>query len=171
MAYRIDDHDLLSAIWVMASNDENPIITYAGIQYRLDLPPHCNVEELVNSRPELFRHGVNETRLNEWKGEMITGKHRPSWIRVKGEEEAQRQVIQALTVNDVFRSQFRTKHDATQSDIDTIKLGLEHLDRLRKGELEARDANVKSRQLWLVFGVGVLGIVTQILIKWLWPGN
>ena len=70
-----------------------------------------------------------------------------------------------------FAVNFGLSHDAAQSDIDTIKLGLEHLDRLRKGELEARDANVKSRQLWLVFGVGVLGIVTQILIKWLWPGN
>ena len=171
MAYRIDDHDLLSAIWVMASNDENPIITYEGIRYRLNVPDHCNVEELVDSRPELFRHGVSQTRLDEWKNEMMAGKQLPSWVRVKGDEAAHQQTIQALSVNDVFRSQFRTKRGAPQSDIDTIKLGLEHLDRLRKGELEARDAGIKSWQLWLVFVVGAVGIVAQVLIKWLWPGN
>ncbi len=37
MAYQIDDHDLLSAIWVMACNDENPIITFQGLRYRLNL--------------------------------------------------------------------------------------------------------------------------------------
>jgi hypothetical protein len=102
---------------------------------------------------------------------MLPDKRRPSWIRVKGDEEKQLQAIQALAVHDVFRSQFRAERGAPKSDIETIKLGLEHLDRLRKGELEARDANLKSKQLRLVFAVGVMGIVTQVLIKWLWPGR
>ncbi len=40
--------------------------------------------------------------------------------------------------------------------------GLEHIDRLRKARLEARDPSVKSWQLWLVFAVGVLNIVATL---------
>ena len=67
-------------------------------------------------------------------------------------------------MQDVFRSQFRTNTNAEKSSIDIIKWGLEHLDRLRKAKVDARDASAKKWQMWLVFWVSVVGVVSQFAI-------
>jgi hypothetical protein len=72
--------------------------------------------------------------------------------------------INALSSNDIFRSQFRAAKDAEKSQMEIIKWGLEHLDRLRKARAEARDASAKAWQIWLVFGVGLTGIIMQIVV-------
>ena len=54
----IQDIDLVSAIWILASNDENPLITYRGLIHRLGLPPDFNIKATVASRRELFRPGA-----------------------------------------------------------------------------------------------------------------
>ena len=48
-----DVFDILSATWILASNDENEIITYEGIKNRLNLPANYNVKEIIQSRRAL----------------------------------------------------------------------------------------------------------------------
>lgn len=160
----IDDLDTLSAIWILASNDENPLITYKGISYRLGLPAACDVEAVVASRPELFRPGATEARIEAWKINMRNGKSLPGWIKAIQNETERSATIEAICFKDVFRSQFRAHSDAQKSPIEIIKWGLDHLDRLRKAKAEAKDASAKKWQMWLVFWVSIIGVVSQFAI-------
>lgn len=159
-----DDLDIVSAIWILASNDENPLITYRGLTHRLGLPVKYNVRAIIASRPELFRPGATESRINTWKGEMRGGKSLPGWVNASNSEAEKKAAIEAITPNEVFRSQFRAHSNAERSPIEIIKWGLEHLDRLRKAKAEAKDASAKKWQIWLVFWVTLLGILSQFTI-------
>ena len=77
---RADDLDILSAIWILSCNDENPILTYKGITTRLGLPDKFDARTLIRSRSELFRPGTLNSRLDAWKKLMKSGKSRPAWI-------------------------------------------------------------------------------------------
>jgi hypothetical protein len=158
-----DVFDLLSAIWVIACNDENPIITYKGITYRLKLDGSFNVRELIQSRGDLFRLGVPEERLNDWKARMLQGKNLPSWISSIEDKDERKKTIDDLTYSDVFRCQFRIEDKAPKTTLAVIDWGLQHIDRLRKATHEARDRSVKSWQMWLVFGIGLLNIVATVV--------
>jgi hypothetical protein len=171
MTVEVDDLDIVSAVWILASNDETSLITYEGIRYRLDLLPSFDVRNLVRKRGALFRTGANAKHLEAWKEEMLAGRHLPSWIRAIADNAEREKTIRGLTVDDVFRSQFRTSRSsgvqpwhADRSPIEVINWGLEHIDRLRKANLEAREATAKSWQMWLIFGGTVLSIATQIII-------
>jgi hypothetical protein len=157
----IDDLDTVSAIWILASNDENPLISYRGLVHRLGLPDGYDVKAIVASRPELFRPGATETRIEAWKSKMRIGRSLPGWVKAIQGDAQKKAAIEAITSNDVFRSQFRAHSDAEQSPIEIIKWGLEHLDRLRKAKAEAKDASAKRWQMWLVFWVSLLGVVSQ----------
>jgi hypothetical protein len=159
-----DELDLISTIWILASNDDNALITYRGLIHRLDLPKNYDVKKLVASRPELFRLGATENRVNEWKSLLLGGKGIPSWLKYIESDEERKAVIENLSPNDVFRSQFRTHSNAERSPIEIISWGLQHLDRLRKAKIEAKDSVAKEKQMWLVFWVGISGIVAQIII-------
>lgn len=159
-----DDLDTVSAIWILASNDDNPLITYKGLVHRLGLHANCDVKAIVASRPELFRPGATESRINSWKANLRAGKGLPGWIRDIKDSAVRRAAIEAIEPSDVFRSQFRAHSNAERSPIEIIKWGLEHLDRLRKARSEANDASVKRWQMWLVFGVTLLGVVSQFVI-------
>ncbi len=159
-----DVFDILSATWILACNDENPLITYEGIKYRLNLPNDYNVKGLIQSRGELFRRGVPQHRLREWKQEMLQGHHVPTWIREVEDATARKAKIETLTPDDVFRSQFRADRDAPRSSVEIISWGLEHIDRLRKASLEWQEQEAKGWQMWLVFAVGVLNIIITVAI-------
>lgn len=159
-----DDLDTVSAIWILASNDENPLITYTGLIHRLGLPADCDIRAIVASRPELFRPGATETRINSWKTNLRAGKRLPGWVKAITNDAERSAAIEAITPNDVFRSQFRAHSSAERSPIEIIKWGLEHLDRLRKARAEEGDASVKRWQMWLVFWVTLLGVVSQFAI-------
>ena len=73
-------------------------------------------------------------------------------------------MIEKLGPEDVFRSQFRAHANAEKSPIEIIKWGLEHLDRLRKAKVDAKDASAKRWQMWLVFWVSLLGVLSQFAI-------
>jgi hypothetical protein len=164
MSTNLEVLDLVSAIWILASNDENHLVTNEGIRERLGLPPHYDVRALVMSRRELFRPGAPPGELEEWKCDMTEGRRLPRWIRqVQGAAEKQ-ETINRLTDDDVFRSQFRVGRDAPPSPIELVTWGLEHLDRLRKGQIAYREATAKSWQMWLVFGVGVANIIVSIVL-------
>jgi len=159
-----DIFDVLSAAWVMASNDEQPIMTYEGIRQRLELSSSFDVRALLQSRGDLFRPGVTAARLAAWKANMIAGHHLPTWIRnIRGEEE-RRRTIDGLKVHDVFRSQFRVEDGAPKSSLEVIDWGLRHIDRLRKATFEARDTTAKGWQMWLVFVTSLLSIVATISV-------
>lgn len=161
-----EDFDTLCSIWIIACNDENPIITYEGITYRLNLPDKYDIRGLVKCHGELFRRSVPKRRLDEWKIEMRQNRHLPSWIR--DEEPTKRpELIEALSPDDVFRSQFRAENDAPKSSIEIVDWGLRHIERLKDAQLEAREGIAKSWQMWLVFIVGLLNIFATVISAWI----
>jgi hypothetical protein len=158
-----DEYAILAAIWILASNDETSLITYRGIQQRLNLPVDYDVRALVTCHGELFRQRIPFWMLKKWQGEMRQGKHRPAWIREAREEERET-LIDSLTPDDGFRSQFRSELSAPRSDIAVIEWGLGHIERLRKAKTDAREASAKSWQIWLVFATSILGVAATIVV-------
>jgi len=158
-----DQFDVLSAAWVLACYDENPIITYEGILHRLHLASSFDIRNLIRRRGDLFRQGVSADRLADWKEQLRGGKQLPSWIREIPDETLRRRKIDGLTTSDVFRCQFRATDGAPQATIQVIDWGLQHIDRLRKASSEAREKSAKSWQMWLVFGIGILNIAATIV--------
>lgn len=53
--------DTLAAIWILASNDERPEISYMGLRHRLRLAGHVDERRLVADRGELFRLSIPES--------------------------------------------------------------------------------------------------------------
>lgn len=159
-----DDLDMVSAIWILASNDKNPLITYKGLVHRLGLAAGYDIKAIVASRPELFRPGATRSRIDAWKREMLTDKSLPGWVNDINNAAERRVAIEAIAPNSVFRSQFRAHPNAERSPIEIIGWGLEHLDRLRRAKAEALDASAKMWQMWLVFWVTLLGVVSQFVI-------
>lgn len=152
-----NDHlDILSAIWILSCNDENSIITYEGIKDRLAIVPPINIQELINSHRELFRPGANETGFNEWKAEMQAGRRLPSWLKNKSDEERIR-TINSLTMNDVFRNQFRATGTAGPTELSILNWGLDYIERKRKFGLD------KNQEFWKLLTTGVLPILTILL--------
>lgn len=162
----VQELDLVCAIWIFACNDETSLMTYKGIQHRLDLPEEVDVRALIKKRPELFRPGANPAYLEAWKAEMLQGKRLPGWIKSIDSEGKREAAIRSLSSNDLFRSQFRARKDAERSQIEIIKWGLDHIDRLRKARTEASAASAKRWQMWLVFWVSLAGVVSQFLIAY-----
>jgi hypothetical protein len=163
----IDELDVLSGVWILASNDENPIITYESVRYRLGLASDYPVTELIRSRGELFRMGVPEWRLGEWKDEMSLGKSLPSWLREIESKDERDAKIKSLRSQDVFRSQFRAGYDAPKSTVSIIEWGLTHIERIRKARLEEREQTAKSWQIWLVFITSIMGIIVSLVLEFL----
>lgn len=160
-----DEFAVLTAMWILASNDEQPIMTYESIRYRLNLPNEYNVKRIVLSRGELFRRGVRPDRLEEWKVDICEKEfNRPSWIRALGDDEVQLEAIHKLGVDDVFRSQFRAKKGAPPSPIPIIDWGLQHIERLREASLESKERVAKSREVRAVLVVTIINILVTILV-------
>lgn len=161
-----DKFDVLSALWVLACNDPISIMSYDGIRYRLKLPADYGVESLVEERGELFRPGIPSRRLEEWKTAMQSQvSKRPAWIRDLENEASQLEAIKALSVDDVFRSQFRTDKDDPPSTLEILDWGLQHIERLRKANLEAREEVIKRWQLWSVIILSIVNILVTLLKK------
>ncbi|WP_339376162.1 hypothetical protein [Calothrix sp. NIES-2098] len=141
-------------------------MSYKAIKYRLNLPADYNIESLVEERGELFRPGVSSDRLEEWKTAMQSQVNkRPAWIRDLSDEASQLRAIEALSGDDVFRSQFRTGKDARPSTLEIIDWGLQHIERLRKANLEAREEVIKRWQLWSVILLSLINIAVTLLKK------
>jgi len=137
-----NQYDILCSIWIIASIDENPLITYEGLKYRLGLPDSFDVKSLVHSRSELFRKTTPQNRLDTWKNDMRNGNRLPSWIKIVENDEERKNKIENLSVNDVFRSQFRIGQNSPKSDMEIIKWGLEHIERLRNAELDTKKGRI-----------------------------
>jgi hypothetical protein len=164
-----DELDLLSAIWIMASNDENHLITYQGIIHRLKPPEGFDTRASVARRPELFRPGANKSDLDDWKQRLLAGKDLPSWIRDLPDGSKRQERIDALSVSDVFRSQFRTARNAPQSPLGIIEWGLGHIDRIRAAQLARKPDWIKRGTILIALltvacsvGVAILNYRTTV---------
>jgi hypothetical protein len=161
---QLEELDLMSAIWILASKDENHLITYEGIRDRLGLPAGYDVRGLVLKRRELFRPGAPPRELDEWKTDMRHGSRLPTWIKNIQNADEKNRTIDNLADDDIFRSQFRTVAHAPPSDISVVSWGLDHLDRIRKGKIASLEATAKSWQMWLLFWVSIANIVVSIVL-------
>lgn len=142
-----DEFDILPAIWILASNDENNLISVEGVKYRLNLNASYNVASLIRKRGDLFRMGAPSEELDSWKQAMLGGSKLPSYIRVmKGPHEP---AINSIDKTNVFRSQFRVEKDAPKSKIEIIEWGLGYIERLRTAKAD-RDA---KKYAWWKDGV------------------
>lgn len=74
---------------------------------------------------------------------MRAGRHLPAWVREVDDEARKAATMDALSADDVFRSQFRAEADAPRSPIEIIDWGIQHIDRLRKAGVEAREEKFK----------------------------
>jgi hypothetical protein len=157
-----DEFAILSAVWILASNDERSLITYRRIQHRLHLPEGFDVRGLIGQHGELFRLNMPLSALVPWKAELKTGKGLPGWLREIPASERLAH-IDRLSTSDGFRSQFRAAIKAPRSEVVVIEWGLGHIERLRKARNEAREATAKSWQMWLVFGTSCLGVIATII--------
>ncbi|WP_179414124.1 hypothetical protein HDF19_16735 [Mucilaginibacter sp. E4BP6] len=140
----LDEFDILSSIWILSCNDENSLITYEGLIYRLNISENINLRELISKRGDLFRLKVPPKRLDNWKEAMIQGLRRPSFINVMATEQAKIAKINSITVNDVFRNQFRSEDNAPKASIEILNWGLQHIDRLRQTRIDNRENNFKK---------------------------
>lgn len=155
-----DRYDLIAALWIIACNDENPIITYQGLGHRFgfDADGVEKARKWVAQHPELFRRGIAEWRLEKWKNRMRSAdRPLPRWIAEKIQVE-QINAINNLSAADIFTSQFRTSESAPAS-IATIEWGLQHIERRRKAEVEA---NTQAWAKWQVI-VTMIGVALTFL--------
>lgn len=163
----IKDYDILASIWILACNDEMSQMTYEGIKYRLGLENNYDVKALIHSRGELFRKKTQQAQLALWIDDMLKGNHRPSWIRDILDEKERIEKIKTLTVNDVFRSQFRSEANSPRSEIEIINWGLQHIERLRNVAIEAKQEKTrKFTSVWLPI-LSTLVAVTAVVCSFL----
>jgi len=94
---------------------------------------------------------------------MKVGKHLPSWIRDMDEADKKSEAIDKLTSDNVFRSQFRSEDDAPRSPIEIIDWGVQHIERLRRADLEKNERTARSWEIWLVFCVGILNVIATVV--------
>ena len=155
-----DVYGFLSSVWILASNDENPIMTYEGISHRLGVNNTPLVRSIIVDHQELFRLYVSPIQLMDWKDDMRQGKRLPGWIREMSKAKME-EAINDLSGEDVFRSQFRVERDAPKTPIEVIQWGLEHIDRLRKADLEGKTTGLKFLEVW---GALILSFINLVLL-------
>jgi len=150
-----DELGILSAVWVLACNDENPLMTYKSVRHRLGLSDDYPLEQLIKSRRELFRQGAPDLRVQDLKTELSKGSA-AGWLEGLSKEERDR-AIQELTKEGVFRSQFRVVRGADKSRMELIEWGLQHLERLRKNE------QLEEESRWKVLKEAIIPIVSILV--------
>jgi hypothetical protein len=161
-----EDLDMLSAIWVISSNDDNPIISYRGLCVRLAFSDEKRLRQLVYGRRDLFRLRVLNSRMDNWKNEMRNGKKLPVWISEIESKNQRRIEIDALKPDDVFRNQFRIEDGAPKCDLKTIDWGVQYIERLRKAASDRR----QERRVFLssIFSAVSVAVAIGTLIGTVW---
>lgn len=166
----VDEFGLLSAIWILSCNDQISYMTYQGLTHRLGLPIEYDVRSIIARHGELFRPTVPNTRLDEWKQAMVADTHLPSWIREKTDPSERLATINALQPDDLFRNQFRAEANAPPADLEIIKWGLDHIERLRSAQAQLREEKIKKwtsmRIPLLSVVVGLAAVLTGAFLQW-----
>ena len=88
---------------------------------------------------------------------------RSSWIRALGNELEQVAAVNELTIDEVFRSQFRTTEGAKKSPIEIIDWGLQHIERLRKARMESKEQYAKSKEVRLVLAMSIISTIISAI--------
>lgn len=87
----------------------------------------------------------------------------PSWIKETEDAVERTTIIENLTINDVFRSQFRAEADSLRSNIEVINWGLQHIERLRKAELDTKQEKTRVfSSIWLPLASIIVAAITVI---------
>jgi hypothetical protein len=161
-----DEFDILASIWVIASNDTNPIVFYETVYFRLSLSEKYNLKALIEKRGDLFRNHASQHRLEALKNRWLNeASDRPAWL-LDGRTEAEQILkIHSLQTNDAFQSQFRGfEGDQSRSSLEVVDWGLQHIERLRKTFLESREDKIKRWQLWSVMILTTLDLIVTIIV-------
>ena len=141
-------------------------MTYEGVRFRMNFDANADVRHLISSRPELFRQGVAAAVQGVAAEHACRQAHAGLVAPVPVAEREQR--IRAITADDVYSKPIQDGAWTQRGRLSRSSGGgLEHLERLRKSRVEAKAAYATTRQMWLVFGVSVAGIITQLLVAWL----
>lgn len=157
----VEKSGIISAIWILACNDEKSFMLYESVRHRVGLSESFDVKNLIKQYAELFRPNIPKKAMDMWKADMLAKKRRPSYIIDITDEVERNKIIESLTFEDGFRTQFRTKADSPRSEIILINWGLEHIERLRKAKIEAKDLKwKKTKELW----IPLISILASILI-------
>jgi hypothetical protein len=179
-------------VWMFASQDNNAILTYQGVAERMIMKEE-DVKSVVRDWRELFRPGANPADLKKWKKDLqdflekeektgeLQAKYPNSFRQIQekdGKEvrnwESERKFIDKLNNDHMFRSQFRLTKDAKQSDLETIRLGLDFIERnrlswqeyesnKREAILNAQKEERERRFGRRTFGIGVATVAAGVL--------
>jgi hypothetical protein len=115
----------LFATWILACNDEQPIIFYKSLAERLGCDNTDDLREMVKNHRELFRP-MKEATLNKYKKHYMDKPHCfPKVLNTNNEsvEDAWRHI----TTEDAFTSQFRRKPDEKKSSDDLRDWGVNYI--------------------------------------------
>jgi len=75
---------------------------------------------------------------------MLGGKHQPSWIKDIQDDDKRKEKIESIMTEDVFRNQFRWQNKVPAAPLEIIKWGLQHINRLRKANIESKEERLKK---------------------------
>lgn len=165
---QIVEFDILTSVWIMASNDQNPFMLYETVRRRLDLPDNYPLEKIIAKRSELFRKKVPEYRIDSLKKDWIKKcdldeKKIPSFLQKFQTKEERINYLNSISEKDIFRSQFRIENDADRSDIEIIDWGLKHIERLRNNLIEEREKKKRNyKEIWIPIGSLILTMIILI---------
>ncbi|WP_370090399.1 hypothetical protein [Ekhidna sp.] len=118
------EEKLATAIWVLSCNDDPPQMTYQSIEYRLEGSIESDIKKIIKKFPELFQEQIPKNHLQEWKSMMISEQLRPKWI---AQNKNATEVINNLTLSDVFRNRFRNAVESTPVSPEILNWGLEYI--------------------------------------------
>lgn len=138
--------EIVSAAWIIASNDPIALIHYDKLKERLSLEnDDFNLKNLIARHGELFKFEGLEKDVNAWKEAMKGGEKLPPYIKRLDKGPERNKAIDEIQESDFFRSRFRNTYDAPRSDITIINWGLEHVNRIRTLLVEE-----KKNKFWLI---------------------
>jgi hypothetical protein len=147
------------SIWMMASQDQTPFLSYQSVASRLYGPIRegevltarvDEVRNLVGRWRELFRPSAHPKDFEEWKHKLDESFTRvqkeeppvgpyPEWLLDLSVPDQEAQL--AKLKQSVFRSQLRIRQGAGKSPPEDIKFGLDYIDSMRSALLDADKEN------------------------------
>ena len=168
MSKHYDDFDILTSVWILSCNDENPVISYEGIRYRLNLDKDYDLTGLVENRRELFRTSMPMVRFKLFKDKLKNNWTKYDWLKQYNEDK-RKEIINNLSPQDLFRCQFRVKDNAEKAPLEIIDWGLKHIDTLRKAEIETSDYKSKKwTNIWIPLAsliVALSAVLSSVILQ------
>jgi|GEM_PF-1473593 len=134
--------DILTAVWILSNNDDNPIMLYDSLNKRLSIPSTIDLKKMVLSRRELFRPGVKKSELEKKKINWKSNHNIPEYL-LEFSDEQRKKIINEITEADVFRSQFRIGEKTDKTSIETINWGLNHIEKIRQYRIEKQNESLQ----------------------------